>query len=58
MAGVPDLEEMHNIEAPTDEVELRTIIDLFGIKVRAIQARKWHFFKNVSMLNFRRFSMP
>lgn len=37
MAGVPDLEEMQNIEAPTDEVEQRRIIDLFGIKVRGLQ---------------------
>lgn len=36
MQGVPELEGMQQTEAPLDEIEVKTVIELFGIKVRVV----------------------
>lgn len=33
MQGVPELEGMQQTEAPLDEIEVKTVIELFGVKV-------------------------
>jgi hypothetical protein len=40
MQGVPDIEGMRNSEAPLDEIEAKTVIELFGIKVRTCPSHK------------------
>lgn len=35
MQGVPEIEGMQETEAPLTEIEVKTVVELFGIKVRS-----------------------
>lgn len=54
MQGVPELEGMQQTEAPLDEIEVKTVIELFGVKVRTLREVKRTILQNSSNSPFSR----